>query len=34
MGYDRVLAASDGTVEMGRMKGGDSNLGFYFSVIS
>ena len=34
MGYDRILAASDETVENGRMKGGDSNLGCYFSVIS
>ena len=35
MGYNRILAASDETVEKGRMKGGgDSNLGHYFSAIS
>ena len=35
MGYDRILAVSDETVEKGRMKGGgDSNLDRYFSAIS
>ena len=34
MGYNRILAASDETVEKGGMKGGDSNLGCYFSAIS
>ena len=35
MDYDRIVAASDETMEKGGgMKGGDSNLGCYFSAIS
>ena len=34
MEYDRILAASDETMGKRRMKGGDSNLGCYFSAIS